>query len=84
MVGDSVAATGHRISSCSFMKLVSADNERRDCRCRLTDRYAYRPGRFAVQPDSRSSHDSRIRSMDVRETSCRRVGRIIVMKSLQR
>ena len=84
MVGGLIDIMGHRISFCSFMKLVSADSERRDCRYRLTDGYAHRPGRIAVQPDSRSSHDSRTRSMDVRETSCRRVGRIIVMKSLQR
>ncbi len=82
MVGDLTNTMGHRISSCSFMKLVSADSERRHCRCRLTDGYAHRPGRFAVQPDSRSSHDSRIRSMDIRETSCRRVSRIIGMRSL--
>ena len=84
MVGDSVDATGHRMSFCSFIQIVSADRERRDGRCRLTDGYAHRPGRFAVPPDSRSSRDSRIRSMDVRETSCRRVGRIIVMKLLQK
>ena len=64
------------------MKLESADSERRDYRYRLTDRYAHRPGHFAVPPDSRSSHDSRNRSMDVPETLCRRIGRIIVMKSL--
>ena len=79
---DSVDATGHRIRFCSVIELVSADSERRDCRCRLTDGCAHRPGRFAVQPDLRSSHDSRIRSMNVRETSFHRVGRIIVIKPM--
>ena len=82
MEEDSVDATGHRIRFCSIIELVSAESKRRDCRCRLTDGCAHRPGRFAVQPDLRSSHDSRIRSMDVRETSFRRVVPIIVIKSL--
>lgn len=82
MVVDSVDATDHPIRFCSVIELVSAESKRRDCRCRLTDGCAHRPGRFAVQPDLRSSHDSRFRSMDVRETSFRRVVQIIVIKSL--
>ncbi len=81
MVEDLTDTMDHRISFCSFMKLVSADSERKHYRCRLTDGYAHRPGRFAVQPDSRSSHDSRIRSIDIQEMSCCRVSRIIVMRS---
>ena len=44
MVGDLTDTTGHRISFCSFMQVVSADSERRHRPCRLTNRYVHRPG----------------------------------------
>ncbi|KAL9584907.1 MAG: hypothetical protein Q9212_001841 [Teloschistes hypoglaucus] len=65
-----------RVVQLSFPALIDPDV--------LTDGYGNHRRRFAVPPDSQSSHDSKIRSMDVRQTSCRQVGRIIVTKSLPR